>query len=219
LTESNRQHGPPGSVGDALGGPLGIAESALPPVAFVTTYTIAGSEPAGAAWVALGIGGALALARIVRGQTVQYALTGLAGVAIAALVVSLTGRAEDYFLPGLFANAGYAAACLISILIGRPAVGILLGVLRGEGREMGWRADPALLRIYSLLTWIWVVLFSLRVAVQLPLYLAGEVVALGTARVAMGIPLTALAAWLTWLGLRGAEPARAAEREERSDPG
>jgi hypothetical protein len=34
--------------------------------------------------------------------------------------------------------------------------------------------------------------------VQLPLYLAGAVVALGVARTAMGIPLFALGIWLTW---------------------
>ena len=40
-------------------------------------------------------------------------------------------------------------------------------------------------------------LFSLRLAVQLPLYLAGAVVALGVARVAMGVPLFAVGIWLT----------------------
>ena len=45
-------------------------------------------------------------------------------------------------------------------------------------------------------------LFSLRLAVQLPLYLAGAVVALGVARVAMGIPLFVVGAWLSWLVLK-----------------
>ena len=43
---------------------------------------------------------------------------------------------------------------------------------------------------------------SLRLAVQLPLYLAGGLTALGVARIAMGIPLFAVGIWLSWLILR-----------------
>jgi len=46
-------------------------------------------------------------------------------------------------------------------------------------------------------------LFSARLAVQGPLYLAGAVVALGVARTAMGLPLFALGLWITWLLVRG----------------
>ena len=37
---------------------------------------------------------------------------------------------------------------------------------------------------------------------QLPLYLTGAVVALGVARVAMGVPLFTVVIWLSWLILR-----------------
>lgn len=198
LAEAERPH-----LLDAVGGPLGIGESALPPVTFVTAYTVSG-EAATAAWIAVAIGVALAAARIVRGQTVQYALAGLIGIGLAAFIVSRTGRAEDFFVPGLLANAGYALGCGISIAVGRPAVGLAIGMLRGEGT--GWRADPARVGAYTKATWLWVAVFSARLAVQLPLYLTGAVVALGTARVAMGVPIFALAVWLTWLILRTYEP-------------
>ena len=188
---------------EALGGPLGIGESVVPPIAFVTAYTISG-EAATSAWIAVAMGAVLALARIVRGQTPQYALAGLLGVGLAAFIVSRTGRAEDFFVPGLLANAGYALGCLVSIVVRYPAVGLAVGSLRGEGT--GWRSDVGRLRAYSRATWIWVGIFSLRLAVQLPLYLAGAVVALGTARVAMGIPVFAIGLWLTWLVLRVYEP-------------
>ena len=44
--------------------------------------------------------------------------------------------------------------------------------------------------------------FALRLAVQLPLYFADELVALGVAKTAMGFPIFALAAWLSYLVLR-----------------
>src|SRR5918994_42960 len=150
------------------------------------------------------IGGALGVvfgvARIVRGQTVQFALAGLGGLALSAYVVSKTGRAEDFFLPGLLANAAYAAAYFISILVRWPLLGVIVGAIRGTG--MSWRQDPEQVRAYSRASWIWVALFSLRLAVQLPLYLAGALTALGVARIAMGIPLFAVGIWLSWLILR-----------------
>ena len=79
-----------------------------------------------------------------RGQTVQYALSGLVGLALSAYVVSKTGRAEDFFLPGLLANAAYALAYLISILVRWPLLGVIVATLRGAG--MGWRKDPAQVR-------------------------------------------------------------------------
>lgn len=193
----------PPSLTDAVGGPLGIAESALPSVAFVATYTASGQDTRAALVVAVALGVVFAVARIVRGKTVQFALSGLAGLALSAYVVSRTGKAEDFFLPGLLANAGYALAYLISILVRWPLLGIIVATLRGQ--KMDWRRDPVQLRAYSRASWIWVALFSLRLAVQLPLYLAGAPTALGVARIAMGVPLFAVGIWLSWLILRPRE--------------
>jgi hypothetical protein len=188
------------TIADSLGGRLGIVESGLPAIAFVTAYTATGQDATLSATIALGIGVVLAAARIARRQTVRYALSGLAGVALAAFIVSRTGRAEDFFLPGLLMNAGYALAYGVSILVGWPLLGVFVGAVTGQG--MGWRDDPQQVRAYSRASWIWVAMFLLRLAVQLPLYLAGAVVALGVTRVAMGAPLFAIAAWLSWLLLR-----------------
>jgi uncharacterized protein DUF3159 len=197
----------PPSLYDAVGGPLGIAESALPAAAFVLTYTITGQETRPAVIAAVALGVVFAVARIVRGQTVQFALAGLGGLALSAYVVSRTGRAGDFFLPGLLANAGYALAYLISIAVRWPLLGIIVAALRGG--DMSWRKDPKQVRLYSLASWVWVALFSLRLAVQLPLYLADAVTALGVARIAMGVPLFAVGIWLSWLILRPRAPASA----------
>lgn len=192
------------TIAESLGGRLGIVESGLPAIAFVTAYTATGQDATLSATIAFGIGVVLAAARLARRQTVRYALSGLAGVALAAFIVSRTGRAEDFFLPGLLMNAGYAVAYLISIFVGWPLLGVFVGAITGQG--MKWRDDPDLVRAYSRASWIWVAMFLLRLAVQLPLYLAGAVVVLGVARVAMGAPLFAIAAWLSWLLLRPAPP-------------
>lgn len=198
---------------DALGGPLGIVESALPAAAFVLAYTVGGLEPSRAAMVAVGIGIVLAIARLARRQTVQFALSGLAGIAVAAFVVSRTGKAEDFFLPGLLLSGAYVIGLVGSIVLRWPIAGVALGLVAGTGTA--WRRDPARVRIYSHVTWIWVGVFGLRLAVQLPMYLAGAVVALGVAKVAMGLPLFAVGMWLSWLLLRQ-EGALHAEEEARA---
>jgi hypothetical protein len=191
------------ALGDALGGPLGIAESTLPPTAFVVVAIASGQDARLAATVAVALAATLALARMARRQTPVYAVSGVVGVGIAAWVVARTGRAEDFFLPGLLLNIAYATAWAVSIAVRWPLAGVLLGSLQGTGTA--WRADPHRVRLYSRASWIWVAMFLARLAVQLPLYLAGALVALGVARVAMGLPLFAVAFWLSWLLLRRSE--------------
>jgi hypothetical protein len=184
----------------SLGGPQGIADSSLPALAFVITYTVGGNEIGLAAWVAVGVGALMAGVRIVRREPLQFVLAGFVGVALAAFIADRTGRAEDFFLPGLLLNAAYASAYLISIVIRWPLLGVILGPITGEG--LRWRNDPERVRLYSRASWIWVGVFTLRLAVQLPLYLAGAVLALGIAKTAMGLPIFLVAIWLSYLVLR-----------------
>jgi hypothetical protein len=184
---------------DAMGGRHGIAESGIPALVFVIAYTATGNDLTAAVWSAVGVGVVAAVVRLLRRETLQFALAGLAGVALAAFVASRTGRAEDFFLPGLLLNAGYAAAYAISIAVRWPLIGLIVGALLGEGTS--WRENRDEVRLYSRASWIWVGVFVLRLAVQLPLYLAGSLVALGVAKTAMGLPVFLLGVWLTYLVL------------------
>ena len=65
-----------------------------------------------------------------------------------------------------------------------------------------WRKDRALMRRYTIATWLWIAMFALRLGVQLPLYLNSSVGWLGTARLVMGIPLWGLVLWATWVLVR-----------------
>ncbi len=190
----------PPALAEAVGGPLGMAETSLPAVAFIVAYGISGSDTDVAAAVAVGLALVLALARLVKRQSPRHALSGLIGVGFAAFIAARSGRAEDFFLPGLLLNAAYAAAFLVSIVARRPLVGLIVGQLDGSGA--GWQVDSSRMGAFTKASWMWAGLFLVRLAVQVPLYLAGAVVALGVARTAMGLPLFALGIWLTWLMVR-----------------
>jgi hypothetical protein len=193
-SESEQKRAP--TLAEAVGGPLGAAETALPAVAYVTAYTISGQDTDTSAIVAVAVALVFALARLAKRESPRFALSGLVGVAFAAFIASRSGRAEDFFLPGLLLNGAYATAFLASLAVRRPLVGVIVGQIDGEGKA--WRADPVRVRAFRRATWLWAGLFLARLAVQLPLYLAGAVVVLGVARTAMGIPLFALALWLTY---------------------
>jgi hypothetical protein len=200
---------------EEIGGPQGIADSSIPAIVFVAAYTLGGNRIGFAGLCAIGAGVVIAVLRLIKGESLRFALAGFVGVAIAAFISQRTGRAEDFFLPGLLLNAAYAAAYLISILVRWPLLGIILGPALGQG--MGWRKDPAALKAYSRASWIWVGVFAARLAVQLPFYLAGSVVALGVAKTAMGLPVFALGVWLSYLILKrhGFDPL-AKSREQKA---
>ena len=191
---------PPRTILEALGGPVGIIDSVAPSTAFVMTYVVSGHRLAVAAGVAGLVGLILGAVRVAKGQTVLHAAGGLAGVALAAFVALRSGRAENYFLPGLLLNGLYATGSALSIMIRWPFLGVAANLMTRRG--MGWRRDLDERKAYSQASWLWVVLFASRVAVQLPLYLAGAVLALGVANLAMNQPLTAAGLWMTYLLLR-----------------
>ena len=196
------------SLSDAVGGPRGLVEAVLPGLVFVVTITATRSL-AWAGGLALGVAALASVARLVSRQPLQQALAGAVGVGICALTAWRTGDAADFYWWGLLLNAVYAVVLAVSTLPlpkagPLPVTGLL--VAAATGGDGAWRTDPARLRLHQRLTWMWVGLFALRLAVQTPLYLAGAVTALGVARLAMGIPLFAAAAWVTWLVLRRVSP-------------
>ncbi|HZI96295.1 MAG TPA: DUF3159 domain-containing protein [Actinomycetales bacterium] len=209
------------SMQQALGGPRGVVEAILPGLLFVVWFTVT-RDLEQALVVSVGAAALAVVARLVTRDTPAQAISGLVGVGLCALVSARTGDARDFYLPGLLINAGYASVYAFSTIAFRsfrvpftqrrtspgawPVIGLLIGPLTGEG--LAWRQDPLRLRAYRQVTWMWVAMFLIRLAVQLPLYAAGLVGALGAARLAMGLPLFGLTAYLSWLVLRSVPLAR-----------
>lgn len=187
-------------LAQAVGGPLGVAEATLPFIAFTVAWSASDNDVVFGALVAVGISATLATVRLIRGESTQFAISGLIGVAIGAFVAARTGDASSFFLPGILINGAWLTAYLISIAIRRPLIGFFVSFLTREGGE--WHENPERVRAYSRASWIWVGLFSLRLAIQLPLYLSDAVGPLAAARVVTGLPLFALGLWLTYLLLQ-----------------
>ncbi len=199
---------------DAIGGWRGATESLLPGLVFVVAYVITRQMT----WPLI-LSGGLALVfivvRLIQRSSLTQASAGMLGVLIGVVWAALSGRAENYFAWGLITNALFFLAMLVSVLVRKPAVGVL--VEYAVGLPTNWRQDPAaplFLKRAAWATWVWVAVFGIRLAVQLPLYFGGAVVSLGIFKLVLGLPLFALGAWLNWVLLRGVIPRHPASSEE-----
>jgi hypothetical protein len=181
---------------DAIGGWRGLVDGSLPSAVFLVVYIVSGSSLQPALIGAIGAGVLIAVLRLVRRQSLQQVVSGFVGVAFCAWFASRTGNAGDFYLPGLLINVAYGTALAISCLVGHPLLGYAVGAATGD--LTGWRQVPEQRRAYALATWFFVAVFFLRLLVQVPLYLADMVAALGTAKLFMGWPLFALAAFLAY---------------------
>ncbi|HET9167826.1 MAG TPA: DUF3159 domain-containing protein [Actinospica sp.] len=189
------------SVFAAFGGRRGLAEVGLPSVLFIVVYGIT-RNLTGAIWSAVAVAAVLSVVRLVRRDTLQHALGGLFGVLVCAAVAHFSGQAKGFYLPGVLLNIGEAILFSGSALLRWPVVGVVLGPVTGE--MMAWRAHPARLRAFTIATWMLAGLFVLRVCVEVPLYLSGQVDALGVAKIILGYPLYLAVAYCCWQVIRKA---------------
>lgn len=189
------------SVFKAFGGRRGLAEVGLPSILFVVVYGL--SRNLGAAiWSAVVVAAVLSAVRLVKRDTLQHALGGLVGVLVCAAVAHFSGQAKGFYLPGVLLNIGYAIVFSVSALVRWPVVGVVLGPITGE--MMAWREQPARLRAFTLATWLLAAMFTLRVCVEVPLYLSNQIDALGVAKIIMSYPLYLAVVYACWQIIRRA---------------
>jgi len=171
-----------------LAGRSNWLDSLLPPLFFVLLNTIWGVQVA--IWVSLGLAVVVAIFRLFKRQSLLYALGGAGGVALAAAVAYLLGRAEGFFLPTMISGAVTVLLCLASVLAGRPIVAFTSFVARRW--PLNWYWHPRVRPAYSEVTWMWVVFFGLRVLLQFNLFQEEAAGILGIVQLLTGWPATIL---------------------------
>jgi Protein of unknown function (DUF3159) len=191
------------AVLDQMGGISGLIYSSLPVVVFVPVSTAFGLVPAIVA--ALGIAALILVWRLFRRESTQPAISGFIGVGFSALIAYIVGASKGYFLLGIWMSLLWAVVFGLSILVRRPAVGYIWGWVNSHDRD--WRGVRKAVVAFDLATFVWVLVFTSRFVVQQHLYDADQTGWLGVARIAMGWPLTAVAALVTYLAIRAAQRA------------
>ncbi|GAA1073667.1 DUF3159 domain-containing protein [Tsukamurella spumae] len=205
---------------EQMGGWQGMVYSALPIVAFVPANSFWGLK--GGVIAALVVAALVAVVRLVTRSSIQPAISGFFGVAVCVVIALLVGgNGKGFFLYGIVMQAVLALACLVSILVRRPLVGVLWHLLserqEGPGAADGgapaapqdWRADRPQFRAFTWLTLMWTAMFAVRFVVQFSLYVTDNVGGLGVARILMGWPMFAAGLLIVFLVARRFTHARA----------
>ncbi|MBM6699001.1 DUF3159 domain-containing protein [Bifidobacterium pullorum subsp. saeculare] len=192
------------SVVDAIGGPRGVVESVLPGFVFVVLFVATADLN-----LTIAVSAVLAVlqvvVRLVQRQSAMGAASGLVAVGICLVWAWQSHEARNYYMFGFITNAVYAVLLAVSLAARVPGLGLMVEFIRQLPTEhlrawlRGWMDDRPLKRAYMAVTGLWLGLFCLRLAVQVPLYLTDQVGWLGTARLLMGIPFWALAIWVSYL--------------------
>lgn len=205
-------HGGGRAVLDQMGGISGLIYSSLPVVVFVPVSTAFGLLPAIAA--ALGVATLILIWRLIRRDSIQPAVSGFFAVGVSALIAYLVGESKGYFLLGIWSSLIYAVVFGVSVVIRRPLVGYIWGWVNSHDRA--WRDVRRAVVAFDVATLTWVAVFASRFLVQQYLYDSDQTGWLGFARIAMGWPLTAVAALVTYLAIRAAQ--RAVHAQDAAAP-
>lgn len=186
-----------------MGGVSGLIYSALPVAVFVPVSTAFGLVAAIGA--ALGVAALVLVWRLFRRDSIQPAVSGFIGVGVSALIAWMVGASKGYFLLGIWTSLMWGTVFALSVLIRRPVVGYVWSWVNGHDRT--WRESRRAVLAFDVATLTWVLVFGARFLVQHHLYDADQTGWLGVARIAMGWPLTAMAALVTYLAIRAAQRA------------
>jgi Protein of unknown function (DUF3159) len=198
---------------EQMGGFSGLIYSSLPVLVFVPVSTKFGLMPA--IYAALGVAALVLIWRLIRRESLQPAISGFVGVGISALIAYVVGESKGYFLLGIWSSLIYAAVFAISVVIRRPIVGYVWAWVNARDRD--WRGVRKAVFAFDLATCAWVLVFGARYVVQHRLYDSDQTGLLGVTRIAMGWPLTAVAALVTYLAIRTAQRALHAHEAAQGD--
>lgn len=191
----------PHTFDELFGGRRGVVDGAVPPIVFVVANAVRHSV--GAAAVAAVASAVLLLAiRLLRRERTRHVFSGLLGVAISAAIAARSGRASDFFKPGIWLNAGYLTVFLASVVVRKPIVGLILRQF--SDKPPSWHRNPRVRRAYAELTLMWSAMYGLRVVVQEVLRRRDAVNLLAVTKIALGYPplLLVLAVTMPYLRWR-----------------
>ena len=200
---------------EQMGGVAGMIYSAVPVVVFVLANSLWGLMTA--IWCAVGSAVAITVVRLVRKESLQPAVSGLFGVAIAAYIAYRTGTAKGFFLFGIWQSLVYCGGTVLSVLIRWPLVGVFWNFVNGAGTR--WRKDRRSLRDYDIATLALAAVFGSRFVVQRWLYEEDLTGWLAVAKIGMGFPLFAAALVVIVWAIRRSDKrlAAAIEAERRAE--
>ncbi|MET9492451.1 DUF3159 domain-containing protein [Nocardia sp. NPDC006630] len=181
-----------------MGGGRHLIDGAAPILGYILGFAVHGITTGiiAAVLTALVVGAV----RIRHGDRPKVVGASAALVIVFSAIAATTGEGRDFFLPPLILYAVLAVACAISSATATP---LTLPICRRLRIEPTPPADPAArVRLHRRVTAAWAVFGALHVLIMGPVYLAGNVVLLGTFALILNKPALLAAIAGTWVWVR-----------------
>jgi len=172
-----------------------LVDALLPPLLFLIANAIWGLRFA--MWTALGLSVLIGIRRIRRKESLTYGLLGVLSVLLAIGLVTLLGRAESFFLPGLISGGLTVGLCLLSLLFRRPLTAWSSFISRRW--DLAWYWHPRVRPAYTETTLLWTLFFGLKFWWQIALYQGGDADQLAWVQMLTGFPALILLLVVTYL--------------------
>ncbi|MEU9122204.1 DUF3159 domain-containing protein [Streptomyces sp. NPDC048506] len=170
------------------------AVEVMPVLAFTISFGLTHRLTVALALAAtLGIG--VCVYRVVRGEPKRGALVALGFVCVQGVLAARSGQATNFFLPELTVNGVMVVVTPVLLVLGWPPLGLAAGLITGERSR--WRRCAVRRRAFTRGNLVMLAGQVLTLSVELPLFLSGQAVALGTVHV-FGPIVLALGALLGW---------------------
>ena len=163
-------------------------DAILPPIIFLLINGLVSFQAA--MWSALILSAGIAILRIVRKQSLTYALAGVGSVAVAIGLARYLGKSEGFFLPGLISGSMTLLLTILSLVIRRPMVAWTSYIARRW--PLDWYWHPQVRPAYSEVTFAWVIFFAARLLLQFALFENQDVNSLALTNFVTGWPATIL---------------------------
>jgi len=163
-------------------------DAILPPILFLLVNGLVGFQAA--MWSALALSVVIATMRIIRKQSLIYALAGVGSVAVAIGIAWFLGKLEGFFLPGLMSGSMILLLTIVSLVIRRPMLAWTSYIARRW--PLDWYWHPQVRPAYSETTFAWAVFFGARLLLQFTLFENQDVNSLAVVNFVTGWPATIL---------------------------
>ncbi|MGM0603530.1 MAG: DUF3159 domain-containing protein [Bacillota bacterium] len=161
------------------------SDAILPPLTYAVINSIFGLNTAVLTSIVLAF--LIAFYRARKNQNWKYSAGGIIVILLASGLAYYSKNASNYFLPAIISSSFFVLLSIISIIIGRPLAAWASHLSRGWPLKWFWRQDvkPA----YREVTLLWTIFFSLRLSIQLYLFLRGSILHLAWINLFLGWPM------------------------------
>ncbi|WP_194852815.1 DUF3159 domain-containing protein [Nocardia sp. SYP-A9097] len=181
-----------------LGGARHLIDGAAPILGYIIGFQLRGIATGIAA--AIATAAMIALLRIRHGDRSKVVAASTLLVLVFSAMAAVTGEGRDFFLPPLILYSGLTIGFGISLLTSTP---LTLPICQRIRFEPATPADPATrITLHRRVTTAWMIFCAAHVLIMGPVYLADNVVLLGTLALILNKPALLAALAGTWVWLR-----------------